>query len=160
MKKQTVRFLALLLAVLMVLSGCTAAPADGTTQPADATAEKEVNQTDAIPEETTASQDEKEELWVVYDHPMKFIHKDIINKLLQTFSETYPDVAVRVESVPEEEAALQQLRAQIMAGKGPDVYIVAKGTTLFTDPYLDMANGLFEDVGQYYDTDEELKKKN
>ena len=39
MKKQSIRFLALFLAVLMVLSGCTAAPADGTTQPADATAE-------------------------------------------------------------------------------------------------------------------------
>ena len=29
MKKQSIRFLALLLAVLMVLSGCAAAPADG-----------------------------------------------------------------------------------------------------------------------------------
>ena len=66
MKKQIIRFLALFLAVLMVLSGCTAAPADSTTQPADAIAEQEVNQTEVIPEETTSTQDESNELWIVW----------------------------------------------------------------------------------------------
>ena len=57
MKKQSIRFLALFLAVLMVLSGCTAAPADGTTQKADPVIGQESNQTEVIPEETTISEE-------------------------------------------------------------------------------------------------------
>ena len=158
MKKQSIRFLALLLAMLMVLSGCAAAPADGTTQKADPVIGQESNQTEVIPEETTISEEEKEELWVMYDDPLWFV-PHLIDPLCETFSQAYPDVAVRVERVPEEEIALQQLRVQIMAGKGPDVYIVSKGASLFADPYLDMANGLFEDISSYYDADEELKKE-
>ena len=158
MKKQSIRFLALLLAMLMVLSGCAAAPADGTTPKADPVIGQESNQTEVIPEETTISEEEKEELWVMYDDPLWFVPY-LIDPLCETFSQAYPDVAVRVERVPEEETALQQLRVQIMAGKGPDVYIISKGASLFADPYLDMANGLFEDISSYYDADEELKKE-
>ena len=161
MKKQSIRFLALFLAVLIVLSGCTAAPADGTTQPADATAEKEVNQTDAIPEETTAPQDADNELWVLWGRDKRSGWPAIgaIESMTEEFAKEHPDVSLRLEMIPTDEEALQRLRIQIMAGKGPDVVLMTRGLELFPDPYQSMRNGLFMDISEYYDADTSFRKE-
>ena len=161
MKKQSIRFLALLLAMLMVLSGCTAAPADGTTQKADPVIGQESNQTEVIPEETTISEEEKEELWVVYgtDVWTGFPQTKYWAFIVEQYSLTHPDVEVRLEAVPKDEMELQRLRTQIMAGKGPELYLMCRNDTLFADPYQSMRNGLFADLSEYYDTDTSLNKE-
>ena len=161
MKKQSIRFLALFLAVLMVLSGCTAAPADGTTQPTDVTAEKEVNQTDAIPEETTSTQDESNELWIVWgkDKRSGWPAISTLELMTEEFAEEHPDVSLRLEMIPTDEEALQRLRIQIMAGKGPDVILMPRNSTLISDPYQSMQNGLFMDISEYYDADTSFRKE-
>ena len=161
MKKQSIRLLALLLAMLMVLSGCAAAPADGTTQKADPVIGQESNQTEVIPEETTISEEEKEELWVVYgtDVWTGFPQTKYWEFIVEQYSLTHPDVEVRLEAVPKDEMELQRLRTQIMAGKGPDLYLMCRNDTLFADPYQSMQNGLFADLSEYYDADTSLNKE-
>ena len=161
MKKQSIRFLALFLAVLIVLSGCTAAPADGTTQPADATAEKEVNQTDAIPEESTAPQDDSNELWGVCGKDKRSGWPAIgtIESITEEFAKEHPDVSLRLEMNPKDEETFQRLRIQIMAGRGPDVILMPRNSTLISDPYQSMHNGLFMDISEYYDADTSFRKE-
>ena len=160
MKKQSIRFLALFLAVLMVLSGC-AAPADGTTQPADATAEKEVNQTEAIPEETTAPQDADNELWIMWGRDKRSGWPAIgtIESITEEFAKEHPDVSLRLETIPTDEEALQHLRVQIIAGDGPDVILMPRNAELISDPYQSMQNGLFMDISEYYDADTSFRKE-
>ena len=161
MKKQSIRFLALFLAVLIVLSGCTAAPADGTTQPADATAEKEVSQTDAIPEESTAPQDDSNELWVVCGKDKRSGWPSIreLELMTEEFAKEHPDVSLRLEMIPKDEETFQRLRIQIMAGRGPDVILMPRNEELISDPYQSMHNGLFMDISEYYDADTSFRKE-
>ena len=161
MKKQSIRFLALLLAMLMVLSGCAAAPADGTTQQTDAIAEQEVNQTEAIPEETTAPQDADNELWVVCGKDTRSGWPTIKEFELMTkeFTKEHPDVSLRLEMIPKDEETFQRLRIQIMAGKGPDVILMPRNAELISDPYQSMQNGLFMDISEYYDADTSFRKE-
>ena len=161
MKKLSIRFLALFLAVLIVLSGCTAAPADGTTQPADATAEKEINQTEAIPEETTAPQDADNELWVVWGKDTRSGWPSIreLELMTEEFAVEHPNVSLRLETIPTDEEALQHLRVQIIAGDGPDVILMPRNAELISDPYQSMQNGLFTDISEYYDADTTFSKE-
>ena len=161
MKKQSIRFLALLLAMLMVLSGCTAAPADGTTQKADPVIGQESNQTEVIPEETTSTQDESNELWIVWGKDKRSGWPTIKEFELMTkeFTKEHPDVSLRLEMIPTDEEALQRLRIQIMAGKGPDVILMPRNSTLISDPYQSMHNGLFMDISEYYDADTSFRKE-
>lgn len=81
------------------------------------------------------------------------------------FEEKHPGVTVRLEALPadaqERADRLEQLRTQIMAGEGPDGYLMpdqAAGgqETLFYDASLAMDNGLFADLSAYYDGDTAL----
>jgi len=55
-----------------------------------------------------------------------------------------------------------QLMTEIMAGKGPDIYLLptAAGMNLFPNVNQTMRNGLFFDFSDYYDADAELDKEN
>lgn len=118
----------------------------------------------------------KSSFWVITEKSnsdgMNYQLELAINEL----KEKYPDLEIMVEVLPtetsEREIRLQQIRTQIMAGKGPDVYLLptgdllttddpAKGTTikitpLFADVNQAMRNGLFADISSCYDNDEEL----
>ena len=161
MKKQIIRFLALFLAVLIVLSGCTAAPADGTTQKADPVIGQESNQTEVIPEETTSTQDESNELWIVWgkDKRSGWPAISTLELMTEEFAKEHPNVSLRLEMIPKDEEALQRLRIQILAGKGPDVILMPRNAELISDPYQSMQNGLFVDISEYYDADPTLEKE-
>lgn len=97
---------------------------------------------------------------------------------IEQLRQEYPDVEMTVEILPLEESArelrLQQIRTRIMAGEGPDVFLLPTGTEVVVDrsykvepvsispffPDLNQAMriGLFADLSAQYNSDEELNK--
>ena len=100
--------------------------------------------------------------------------------VVEQFQEKYEAVDVIVERMPLDaearEIRLQQLRTEIMAGKGPDIFLLPTSMTnlvtdeyepeifylesLFPDVNQAMHNGLFMDISAPYDKDKELDKEN
>ncbi len=100
----------------------------------------------------------------------------------EQFTADHPGVSVKIDVLPtdaeERDIYLKQLRAQIMAGKGPDVYILPTSNILtvdsptqfsqlrltmqlevdplFQDIAQAMHDGIFADIRSFYDADEEL----
>lgn len=85
------------------------------------------------------------------------------------FKTLHPEVKLEIQVLPiagqERESALSQLRLEIMAGEGPDVYLLpcgqrspddAMGEPLFADVTQAMESGTFFDLSLYYDGDEDL----
>ena len=124
-------------------------------------------------------------LWVVTEASKSDgmnLQAEIIAKRME---ETYENLTVKLDILPrkeqEREVYLKQLRAQIMVGKGPDVYLLPTGDTLtirdsqiydtqiqiaplFPDIELAMRNGVFTDIQKYYAEDltletDKLKKE-
>lgn len=107
------------------------------------------------------------------------------NQIAKAFEKEYEGVEVKLEILPteagEREVYLKQLRTQIMAGEGTDVYLLPTGDTittdmpgqasqvriefeyeiepLFADVSQAMLNGVFADVSGYYDADVELNSE-
>lgn len=97
---------------------------------------------------------------------------------LETFRENYPDVTVNLEILPtdstERDTYLQKLQTQILAGEGPDVYLLPTGDTitidadrknhtdhvtvepLFHDVAQAMRTGVFTDIQRFYEADADL----
>ena len=102
------------------------------------------------------------------------------------FDRAHENVKVVIEQLPQDpkarEIMLERLGTEIMAGKGPDVFVLPAARTnmdiaapmwfsgiqlasesyemLFPDVELSMYNGLFADISEYYDADTELDKEN
>ena len=62
------------------------------------------------------------------------------------------------------EIRLEQLRVEMMAGKGPDIFILPTTVqfhreNLILDVEQAMRNGLFADLSEYYDADDDLGKE-
>ena len=98
---------------------------------------------------------------------------DSIGNVLAYWQESHPDVKTSLEVLPEEteerKAALQKLRTEIMAGQGPDVFLLPSGSTIslpkpdfaWLDPLFQnveqpMRNRLFLDLTEYFNNDKEL----
>ncbi|MGN1027442.1 MAG: hypothetical protein ACI4P4_13695 [Faecousia sp.] len=107
--------------------------------------------------------------------------------IAERMEEAYDGLTVRLEILPtdaqEREVALKQLRTKIMAGSGPDVYLLPTGDTLsltmdnskytrdhrliaqvpieplFQDVTQAMRSGLFADIQSDYETDQSLGKE-
>ena len=119
-------------------------------------------------------------LWVLTDVES---HKSITTHgqfdiVVEQFQKKHENVTVVVERLPADfdarEVRLQQLRTEIMAGKGPDIFLLPTSmTNLITDEYEPeifyleslfpdvnqaMHNGLFMDISDLYDADTELDK--
>lgn len=97
---------------------------------------------------------------------------------LKSFQEKYPDVTVNLEILPtestEREQYIQKLQTKILAGEGPDVYLLPTGDTiavdanrkthadsltiepLFRDVTQAMYTGVFSDIQEYYEKDVDL----
>lgn len=107
---------------------------------------------------STASAAESE-FWIVADNAFA----DLFSAPIQIFREAHPDITVTVETFPndaaEREVYMQQLQTQIMAGKGPDVYLMMDTSPLFQDVTQSMHHGLFTDISAYYDADTALDKE-
>lgn len=101
------------------------------------------------------------------------------------FDRAHENVKVVIEQLPQDpkarEIMLERLGTEIMAGKGPDIFVLPAARTnmnlaeptaslgvplpsenyemLFSDVELSMHNGLFADISEYYDADTELGKE-
>ena len=102
-------------------------------------------------------------------------------QIAAAFVASHDGVTVEIEFPPEDEDErtlyLYQMRTEIMAGGGPDVYLLpTKGVLnkefstaygdgvetyevepLFADINLSIRNGVFQDIGTYYDQDSDLR---
>ena len=94
---------------------------------------------------------------------------DLIEEIAEKYSAEHENVTIEIEYVPfgksdgNRDASLEQLRVAIMAGKGPDVYLLptsfSMNEMLFNDLELNMRNGIFREISAYYDADEDLHKE-
>lgn len=93
-----------------------------------------------------------------------------IQKVVSAFKQAHKDVTVTLEFLPSEKekpeersVRLEQLRAEILAGSGPDVYLIPidhrTESPLFRDVQQAMRNGVFADISSYYDADDALGKE-
>lgn len=116
------------------------------------------------------------ELWVVTEESKSDGMNLQAELVAECFEEAHPGITVKLEILPteedERETYLHQLRTQIMAGEGPDVYLLPTGGTLstgtpqslkeiqveplFPDVRQSMRSGIFSDLRKYYDGDTEL----
>lgn len=117
-------------------------------------------------------------LWVITERSnsdgMNYQAKQIAERL----EEKYEGLSITLELLPTEEVErekrIQEIQTQVMAGSGPDVYLLPtgnellmdypkKGTVLTLEPLFPdvrqaMLSGLFQDISRYYDEDAELGK--
>lgn len=121
-------------------------------------------------------------LWVVTEISKTDGMNNQAEMIAKQFEEEHENVTVELEILPTEEEErqryLKQLQTKIMAGKGPDIYLLPTGNMLttdlpsnasqkretleysidplFRDVTQAMYNGIFADISQYYDHDTEL----
>lgn len=116
-----------------------------------------------------------------YSNNRNYSMYDEIKRLIKAFESDHEGVTIELEVLPiddeEQETRLSQLRTEIMAGNGPDIYIMDSGVTaiqksgstiyvypfavkisVFQDVASAMRKGVFYDIGEFYDADEELDK--
>ena len=105
-------------------------------------------------------ENENQHLWVLTDSHTSFLK--FIENVAETFMEENTGVTIQVESIPtdpeEQEVYLKKLRTQIMAGQGPDVFLMTQYSPLFPDVSQSMHNELFLDISKYYEADTALNK--
>lgn len=81
---------------------------------------------------------------------------DIFNMAVSRYKEAYPDVELIIEREPyastdeAEEAYFTQLAAEVMSGKGPDLFWI---DPYYIDPYKMMDAGAFADLTPFVDSD-------
>lgn len=117
---------------------------------------------DIIQEKVETSID-GEELWVL---TVNSGMKRIIEKVAERFEEEHSDVTIKITHGPENgeetDVWLEQLRTQIMAGEGPDLFLLPAENISSASPIQDanqfMRAGLCLDITDYYNNDEELSK--
>ena len=103
-------------------------------------------------------------LWVVMENSS--VCEKQVRAAIHHFEDEHEGITINLEILPAdaEEAAIraEQLRVEIMAGSGPDIYLVPRlnvtESTLIQDVELSMRNDIFMDISAYYDADKELDK--
>ncbi len=148
------RMLSLLLALLLllpVLVGCdsetVSSPSPqggGSAKPADADA---VGQTETEPDYSWFEMPEETDTLVLYSSGL---NTSTINHAVDIFKRKYPEVNVDWHRLGEDEF-VTQIRAEIPAGKGPDL-LYASGSD-FSDIYKTMSTGVLEDLNPYIAND-------
>lgn len=124
-------------------------------------------------------------LWVVTEETAQDGMNQQVKQMVAQFSGEYPNITVQLDILPTEETirevTLKQLRTKIMAGKGPDVFLLPSCNArtyatrswtisekqaldktiepLLIDPMQSMRNGVFMDISSYYDADNTLGKE-
>ncbi len=118
-------------------------------------------------------------LWVVTEQTKEDAMLTQIKQQISEFQKANREVKINLQILPTEEGArsieMEKLRTQIMAGQGPDVYLLPNSKMvfdrtdtnmpsivepLFQDVTQGMHNGLFADISAYYDADDSLGKEN
>lgn len=117
-------------------------------------------------------------LWVVTEKSSADGMNLQAEDVAQQIEAEYPGWTVQLEILPtesdERELRLRRLRPEIMSGNGPDVYLLPTGKEipnykgdaretisiepLFSDVWQAMYSGVFADISQLYDNDDDLGK--
>lgn len=112
---------------------------------------------------TQATEDDAE-LWILMDTGNAL--SNTISSIAEELQQEHEGITIKLETMPgpaeERVARIEQLRVQIMSGKGPDLYLLYLprfSDSLFLDISMAMKNGVFLDISQYYDADTELEKE-
>ena len=96
--------------------------------------------------------DGADELWIVTDKM-----SDLIETVTNQFQAEYPDVTLRIDVCSNSEEELEQLRTEVMAGKGPDVFVFlaenVSASNLIVDVNQFVSNGHCLDITAYYEQD-------
>lgn len=91
--------------------------------------------------------------------------QDNVNAAVKYMKEELPDTRFRIQVLPinqeERDTEIQKLRTQIMAGSGPDVYLINNFiletpeflTPLFENPYKTMQGGVLASLDSYMEKD-------
>lgn len=129
-----------------------------------------------------SNSDASPSLWVVTEETDDDGMTRLVRQVVDAFQADHPDVAVTLDVLPtggsQRETTLKQLRTKVMAGNGPDVFLLPSCdayrynlTTwypseiltlsnqiepLFSDPLQTMYRGAFMDISRFYDSDTEL----
>ncbi len=129
-----------------------------------------------------SSSDASPSLWVVTEESDDDGMTRLVRQVVNAFQADHPDVAVTLDVLPtggsQRETTLKQLRTKIMAGNGPDVFLLPSCDAyrydltqwypseiltlsnqiepLFSDPLQTMYRGAFMDISRFYDSDTEL----
>lgn len=122
-------------------------------------------------------------IWVVTEETDEDGMNQQVRQVIKAFQADHPDVTVTLDILPtdtsQREIVLKQLRTKIMAGDGPDVYLLpscnayryqtlswsvyekltlaSQVEPLFLAPSQVMRRGVFLDISRFYDSDTELK---
>lgn len=118
------------------------------------------------------------ELWLVTEETDPTGMNQQAEILMDRFRELYPNVTIRMDILPRKEesrtAYLKKIRSEIMGGGGPDMYLLPTAPQSYpkeesvSTPYMEplfgnvgmqMYNGIFTDISEYYDADETLGKE-
>lgn len=129
---------------------------------------------DPVPDPTETTGSGVTTLWVVTEKTSAHHMNGQMENVIKEFEKEHENVEIFLDILPikgEERAVrLQQLRTEIMAGGGPDAYLLptdydyyrSEGVLpepLFLDVEQSMYNGLFTDISTYYDADDTLGKE-
>lgn len=143
MSKVLKRLMGFLLCLSLILAGC-GAPA----------------------EESDPTESGETTFWIVTEEGRKDGMNDLTELLIEEFEATHENVKIKLEVLPdwidhpeEREVRLKQIRTEILAGYGPDAYLIPTAyqhDPLFPDVRTAMANGIFADLSAYYDADTQL----
>ena len=91
--------------------------------------------------------------------------RDQVKEAAKYMKEQTPQVSITIRELPadgeERELEIERLRTQIMAGKGPDVYLINSAsdgatqmeTPLFSNPYKTMQSGALASLDRYMESD-------
>ena len=113
---------------------------------------------------------EERTLWIVTEESVADGMNWQAKNSIKDFEKANPDVKVELEILPNEkehaqerEIRLKKIRSDILAGQGPDIYLLPNSTfasnPLFEDVQQSMYNGVFADISAYYDADDGLGKE-
>ena len=94
-------------------------------------------------------------------------YHSMVASALEDFQSQNKDIDIEIETLPKDENGrremFQRLQTEIMAGKGPDVFVLPchylLDRPLIQDVNQAMRNGMFADLNVYYDADQALGKE-
>ncbi len=166
-----------LFAALPFLCGCNSAvkPEETTAVTSNTNASEETtaasSNTDASEETTAASSSTNTDdtFWILASKTDNDQMQNQINQARKYIQEKYPEMEIKVEYLEydtseENEMYLDQLRIDILAGNGPDIFLFATADKfrpgLFPNVQQAIQNGHFTDINEYYEADSELGTEN
>lgn len=130
----------------------------------------------------SSNSDASPSLWVVTEESDEGGMNMQVRQVIKAFQADHPGVTVTLDILPSDssqrEIVLKQLRTKVMAGNGPDVFLLPSCDVyrydltqwypseiltlsnqiepLFPDPLQTMYRGAFMDISRFYDSDAEL----